>query len=71
MQQWFYAYEVYENNEFIHRRSGIYPESILMNNVDLIAVDLNNPEAAMNDICSLELIANGNRVVFFTAFNRV
>ncbi|KID03553.1 hypothetical protein PU00_11650 [Hafnia alvei] len=71
MQQWFYAYEVYENNEFIHKNSGIYPESILMGNADLIAVDLNSPEAAMNDISSRELIMNGNRVVFFTAFNRV
>lgn len=71
MQQWFYSYEVYENNECIHKHSGIYPESFLMNNVDLIAVDLNNPETTMNDIRSRELIGNDNRFVFFTAFNRV
>ena len=71
MQQWFYAYEVYENNEFIHKKSGIYPESILMGNADFIAVDLNDPEATMNDISSRELIMSNTRQVFFTAFNRV
>ncbi|SKA79270.1 hypothetical protein SAMN03097719_3209 [Pantoea ananatis] len=71
MQQWFYAYEVYENNEFIHRNSGIYPESFLMNNLDMISVDFNNAEAAMNDIRSRELIISDNRIVYFTAFNRI